>query len=277
MIERIEKRFHLHSVFNQDGLLVINGVNGPDDIRVFIVGDNYHVNPHDGETFDFAISAVSGISLTGGTGDDTLVIAGDITIPTTILGQDGHDSITAGGHKDWIEGNAGHDTILGNGGRDMILGGDGDDVLSGGTKDDTLDGGEGKDFLVGSAGLRDQLTYESRSNGVNVSLDGAANDGEAGEDDNIAETLEWFRGGSGNDFMRGSGKANLLAGNDGDDTLIGGSGDDTIHGGAGRDSLSGQAGADRLEGQDGEIDTVSGGSAVDIGLCDSDDVMDSIP
>jgi Ca2+-binding RTX toxin-like protein len=64
-----------------------------------------------------------------------------------------------------------------------MLGGSGDDKLTGGWANDTLDGGPGADVLKGGGGT-DTVTYASRSAAVNVSLDGVANDGEAGEGDN---------------------------------------------------------------------------------------------
>ena len=55
----------------------------------------------------------------------------------------------------------------------MLTGGEGNDVLDGGGGADTLGGGEGYDLA----------DYSARTAPVSLTLDGAANDGEAGEQD----------------------------------------------------------------------------------------------
>ena len=71
---------------------------------------------------------------------------------------------------------------------------------------------------------------------MNVSLDGIANDGAAGEGDNVATTVEQVLGGSGGDTLTGNGAANTLDGRGGGDTIRGGAGNDTLIGGTGADS-----------------------------------------
>lgn len=61
-----------------------------------------------------------------------------------------------------------------------------------------------------------------------------------------------FRGGSGNDVLRGTPQGDIIAGGGGNDVLIGGSGDDVLCGGPGHDKLRGQAGNDALYGGDDE-------------------------
>ena len=129
-----------------------------------------------------------------------------------------------------VTGTGGNDTLTGSdAGGEQLLGGGGNDELDGGRGADTLDGGEGSD----------RVSYAARPAGedVTASLDGVANDGAAGEGDQIL-AVELLRGGGGNDRLQGSDAADELEGGDGDDTLIGGGGADRLAGQGGSDTAS---------------------------------------
>ena len=116
--------------------------------------------------------------------------------------------------------------------------------LAGGAGDDLLSGGTGVDAINGDAGS-DTASYADRATPVAVTLDEAANDGAAGERDDVR--TENVSGGAGDDMLIGDDRANelsagvggqdLLGGLGGPDTLIGGSGRDVLHGGTGADTL----------------------------------------
>jgi Ca2+-binding RTX toxin-like protein len=168
--------------------------------------------------------------------------------------------------------------FTGNAGNDLMDGGAGNDTFHEGSAAngaDDMDGGTGSDTC----------DYSQRTNPVSVNLDGADNDGEAGEGDNCGgvvniplsaiaflratqgffgfegdpiagQDVENVAGGSGNDNLTGSDEANVLTGNAGNDTLTGnggtdvlngGDGDDWMVGGAGNDSLAGGAGTDTAD------------------------------
>jgi Ca2+-binding RTX toxin-like protein len=131
-----------------------------------------------------------------------------------------------------------------------LFGEAGNDSLSGGGGDDLLDGGIGSDTLAGQGG-RDSADYSARTAPVSLSLNGNADDGEAGEGDNVANDVEILTGGAGDDQLAGNDADNALLGNAGNDMLGGGSGNDQLDGGAGDDRLAGGAGADTLTGGDG--------------------------
>jgi Ca2+-binding RTX toxin-like protein len=95
------------------------------------------------------------------------------------------------------------------------------------------------------------VTYETRTAGVTVSLDGMANDGEPNEADNVAGGVEKIVGGAGGDKLTGDGAAN---------ELYGGPGKDAISGGGGGDWLYGEGDNDTIDAQDGDF-----GDAVDCG------------
>ena len=132
-------------------------------------------------------------------------------------------------------------TVNGGLGNDDLRGGPGIDHLNGNEDNDTLRGGAGGDILDGgtqTAPGGDKADYGSSSVGVSVSLDGVANDGTPGENDN-ATNFEIVEGSSHNDTLTGSALADTLRGNNGNDTLVGGAGDDTLDGGNGADDMDG--------------------------------------
>ena len=124
----------------------------------------------------------------------------------------------------------------------MIHGGSGNDVLIGGTGNDALDGGLGDDDFEGIPGERlfggnppsqgtdtytgggggDSVIYTGRGEDLALSLDGVANDGKPGENDNIGPDVTTVLGGSGADVITGNGYANALSGDTGDDVITGG-------------------------------------------------------
>ena len=88
-----------------------------------------------------------------------------------------------------LSGGAGNDTLIGGGGGDSLNGGPGNDSIMGNGGDDTIDGGTGSDFMSGGDG-NDTVTYASRTNGVYVGIGTLADDGEAGEKDNVQLDVE---------------------------------------------------------------------------------------
>jgi uncharacterized delta-60 repeat protein len=177
-----------------------------------------------------------------------------------------------------VRGGSGNDRIdsfraaYGNGGNDTLIadfytpsalwGGDGDDLFIGGPRGD---------YFRGEAGV-DTVTYGGRGGAVTVSIDGVANDGGPGENDNVYTDVENLVGGYGDDKLTGSAADNVLDGGDGDDDLRGGGGNDTLTGGAGKDQLRGQAGDDTLYSSgDGAVDFLDGGSGTDRARKDRDD------
>ena len=124
-----------------------------------------------------------------------------------------------------------------------------------------------------SAAGSDRLTYDSRSDDLNLSLDGVADDGAAGENDNIGADVVTVIGGSGSDAFTGNSYSNGFGGGEGDDTANGGGGDDNLVGGPGNDRLNGNDGQNMLGGEEQGNDRLEGGAGVDrfwgnsIGAC----------
>ena len=93
-----------------------------------------------------------GIYLSGGGGNDTLLVNSMMDIPATIVGGPGKDILAGAMGDDVLDGGPGNDTLVGGRGDDSLDGGTGKDKLFGGDGDDVLSGGTGKDAVTGGDG-----------------------------------------------------------------------------------------------------------------------------
>lgn len=227
----------------------------------------------DGESSESDMIGPDVEGIRGGAGNDVLI------------GDDGLNSLEGGPGDDRLDGGLGADAITGGEGRDLldysaradpvsvdidgepgddggsgeqdsvstdvedVLGGDGDDTLVGSDSDNFLDGGPGGDALDGGGGV-DRLDYSKRSTRVHVDLDGVADDGEAGEDDNTMG-FEVILGGRKDDVLLAGDERSTVLGGAGDDDIEAGAGDDFLQGGPGNDYLDGHLGADEFDGGKG--------------------------
>ena len=218
------------------------------------------------------------------------------------------EGVIGSNFNDTLIGSAAADNLEGRIGDDSLSGGDGADTLTGGTGNDTLNGGSQR-IVTDTANLSSEFDFaifSDATGGVTVTLGadgtaGTASGGGLGNDvlidieyvigskfnDVISGTnrnvVEIFRGGQGDDTIRGGDVAgedagvnfvdyrdatgavqvNLGAGTatgaDGNDTLVGMGG---VQGGAHADHLIGSAGDNYLEGRGGN-DTLDGGDGRD--------------
>lgn len=95
---------------------------------------------------------VAGFEVNAGSGDDSVVVSNEVTIPVTMRGGAGGDTLVGGGGPDKLIGGDGNDRLVGRGGDDLIFGGAGNDSIYGGSGEDTLRGGSGNDVLSGGSG-----------------------------------------------------------------------------------------------------------------------------
>jgi RTX calcium-binding nonapeptide repeat (4 copies) len=95
---------------------------------------------------------IAGFEVNAGGGDDRVAVAKDISIPVTIRGGAGDDSLSGGSGPDKLLGGAGDDRLVGGAGADLLFGGEGKDVLIGGLGSDSLRGGFGEDTLTDGPG-----------------------------------------------------------------------------------------------------------------------------
>ena len=226
----------------------------------------------------------AGNSLDGSDGNDT------------INGGPGFDSLSGGDGTDIINGGDDDDSMGGGAGADQLNGENGDDFLNGGTEGDSLSGGQGGDFIFSDAVAdgadnmrggsgRDAAFFNSRTGDLTIDEDGNADDGLAGEHDNVRPDIEEIQGGSGDDHISGSAIDNSLIGGGGDDTVSGGPGADSVQGNNGNDDLTGgdgedfmfgQAGADHFHALDGGRDFIDGGIDADTDVVNDSDPFDQI-
>ena len=189
------------------------------------------------EPFPAALEIDGGLgadNLTGGLGADT------------VLGGEGSDVLDGGPGDDLVLGLEAPDDLHGGEGADRLDGGADPDRLRGGPGDDEERGDEGGDVFVqepedGADALlggpdRDVASYGGRAGRVRVTPDGIADDGEAGEGDDVGPDIEDLVGGEAGDVLVGNQSANRLAGGPGDDVLRGGPGNDALLGGPGSDT-----------------------------------------
>ncbi len=181
-------------------------------------------------------------TIAGGAGTDTVTYAPRTAAVTVRF--DGKNNDGEAGENDSIASDV--ENITGGAGDDTLVGDAGNNTIDGGPGNDYIEPGKGADVIIGGAGTNDRVSYLDRTQPVNVSLDGVANDGEAGENDLVGSDVESVYGGSGNDTITGNNGNNVLRGNAGSDTISGGPGDDVIDGGTGTDTLSGGTGIDTL-------------------------------
>lgn len=142
---------------------------------------------------------------------------------------------------------------------------------------ETTAASNGADELSGGSGGFDLVLYSQRTEPVNATLLGGADDGQAGELDSLGTTitcpassppgsqcadLEWMYGGSADDTITGTDQVNDLRGFGGHDTITALDGADQIRGVNGRDAISAGAGNDAIHGQ-GNPDTIDGGDGFD--------------
>jgi Ca2+-binding RTX toxin-like protein len=257
--------------------------SGTSEIEIDVLLDAIINLTNDADTLTFSTSSGWGGIDIANDSDQDITFRG---LPVTTYAKSGNDVIDASGFC----GNCGWLTVYGGYGNDTIIGADyaygearndklygtdsdssyfnggpGKDEMVGAAPDDTFDQGsamDGADTIQGGGGV-DEVDYRARVNGINVTVgNGAADDGEPGEGDNVYGDVERVVGGSGDDVLVGSSAAERLYGRLGNDELYGGGGPDYLSGGGGADYLDGEAGRDTLYGDDGN-DVLEGGTGSD--------------
>jgi hypothetical protein len=167
----------------------------------------------------------------------------------------------------------GDDLLTGGAGNDGLVGGPGP-TLGGGPDTDVVSGGPGVDLYNIVLNPTEPVSPVDLS----LSLDGVANDGEAGEHDNIGSDIEDV------DATSQSVDANGLPVQGGTVTIVGNAGANVLRvrsltrgvitGGGGSDVLIGASGDDRLNARDGWADRVSCAGGSDSAVVDTLDVLD---
>jgi Ca2+-binding RTX toxin-like protein len=198
---------------------------------------------------DSVIYQGSEVSIDGGTGSDTLILAAsggitavnfavaagldqtigdavavanfenlDASIVTTAL------SVTASSSANTITTGSGNDTIDGGGGADVISAGAGDDTVSYYNSEVSIDGGTGTNTLILKAAITVNLANSDQTTGDTATVSNFQNVDASALSSAVSIT--------------GTSSANQLIGGAGNDTIDGGDGADIISAGAGNDSVA---------------------------------------
>ena len=175
------------------------------------------------------------MSLNGGVGDDRLVRNALQSYDVILDGGPGNDTLDAGATGSL--GAADH-------------GGEGDDMYLGSpVEPDAFVVDPGADTYMGGSAperIEDSMSYGETVEPQIVSLDGVANDGRAGEHDNVKADIEKVYGGGAGDRLSAGAISAELYGGPGADRLVGGPGDDWLDGQLGNDVILGGGGDDGL-------------------------------
>jgi subtilisin-like proprotein convertase family protein len=193
------------------------------------------------------------------------------TIPASLIGGSGNDTLRVGAGNDTVFGDAGDDQIIDfGGGTNRLVSGIGVDTLQGGSGNDTLDASDadsatirmfgGDDLVIGSVGadLISALDFlNNPTSGRDTILAGR------GDDTIVAGSgNDSIEAGGGNDTVDGGSGNDTINLGDGNDTGFGNAGNDVIRGGLSDDLITGGADNDDLYGDDG-VDTLTGNAGSD--------------
>lgn len=214
-----------------DGEVTVRVVDGQVVVDTGTGDDEVTISERDGEVVvtvngdDHVVDAGSGITIRGGSGDDTITLPSDVSVRFVLDGGTGDDRIHGSDGQDDIFGSTGDDTLEGGDGEDVVDGGDGRDYVDGSSGSDILSGGRGNDTVYGGDGLDDVLGGQGR---------------------------DYLDGGNDTDTVLGGRHDDVVSGGNDGDRLGGGAGDDVIYGGTGTDELLDLAGDNTAYLQDGD-------------------------
>ncbi len=130
---------------------VVGGTTGNDSIVVQKVGKAGIRVLVNGTIVGGVQTGVNMVEVSGGAGNDNIVMAGNVNAIAVFRGGAGNDRLVGGKLGDFLFGDEGNDILNGLGASDFLSGGAGDDVLNGGHGHDVLFGGDGVDSLVGGS------------------------------------------------------------------------------------------------------------------------------
>lgn len=178
------------------------------------------------------VGGAGGDYIAGGAGTDFVSYIDSLEGVTVTL--DGQPGDGAPGENDNLQGDL--ENIEGSNFNDYLEGSGGPNRLMGRELDDELVGLGGPDVLQGDGGV-DLANYESRNDDLDITLDNVANDGGAGELDNVLSDVENLTTGSGNDDIVAADADNTIVTNGGADVIDGLRGSDDVSGGDGADTV----------------------------------------
>jgi Ca2+-binding RTX toxin-like protein len=153
--------------------LTLTGSDGPNEIKIALSddGSEYVIRangpigailscknpPGDPHELRCPASQISGFTVRGRGGNDTVTVAKVVPVSLFEYGGNGFDDLSGGANGDKLVGGDGADDLFGGDGSDFLYGAAGDDRIRGGLGNDVLRGGAGSDQLFGGPGRDDEL------------------------------------------------------------------------------------------------------------------------
>jgi Ca2+-binding RTX toxin-like protein len=222
------------TLMGEAGSDFLQGGDNPDDLSGGTGSDTVDYQDHFANQVTVTINNAANDGSNGGAEGDNVR-----TDVENLNGGPNNDSLTGSTLDNQIQGLGGNDTIMGIGGDDSLFGDStfnsgtfGADTVNGGNGDDDVAGGGGGDSLIGGNDY-DFVDYSNFAGSNNLTIttgNNTADDGVAGEGDNVSSSVEGVIGGNGNDDITGASGPNTLRGGPGTDTLNGAGGNDTLQG-----------------------------------------------
>lgn len=212
------------------------------------------------------IAGIIGFTVSAGDGADSLT--NTTTLPSTLSGGDGNDSLAGGLANDILRGNKGVDTHAGGAGDDYIdARGDRGDIVTCGDGNDTVLADPADSIAVDCEAV-DRGILPPPPPGPPPTAGGLLGPTETRALDTRACATDML-GTPANDRLAGTPLGDNLFGLQGNDVLKGSRGDDCLFGGIGSDRMIGMQGDDRLLGDDsprgvGGHDRLAGNSGDDL-------------
>jgi hypothetical protein len=211
------------------GIVEITGTPGADTISISSDGTNLNVEADGSSLGAFALSGVSSVFVSAKGGRDTVSVDSSVTLPCTLMGGAGGDSLQGGGGDNVLVGGGGSDTIVGGSGTNLLVGGQLMVFSNSPAGNDILDGGTG--FSIAD--------FSYRTDPLKLSNDGTHDSGDPqfGESITIDANVSAIWGGTANDTITGGVPGVFLSGGDGANSIHGGGANDLLVGGGGNDTV----------------------------------------
>ena len=217
------------SVVNGD--LKVTGMPGANVISVALnaAGTKVKIVGNGSKAGTFSLASLSGISVTGGSGNNSISVAQNITLPATLRGHTGADTLVGGG---------GDNVLIGGGGNDSLVGGAGTNLLVPDLLGKFAGAPAGNATLNGGTGFS-IADYSYRTDSLTLSNNGLPDSGDTaqGEATKIMTNVSAIWGGTANDTITGGVPGVFLSGGDGANSIHGGGANDLLVGGGGNDTV----------------------------------------
>jgi hypothetical protein len=212
-----------------DGELKIVGSTGNDTISLTTDGTNIDISADGSTLTPVPLAGLSDILVNGRGGNNSISVASGITLPATLHGHHGADTLMGGGGDNVLIGGGGDDSLVGGADTNLLIPGLQNTFSSTPSGNATLNGGTG--FSIAD--------FSYRTDKLTLSNNGQATSGDVnqGEGIDIMPNVSAIWGGTAGDTIVGTVPGVFLSGGDGANSVHGGGANDLLVGGGGNDTV----------------------------------------